>query len=50
MLIFDIALRTGEGERFTLTTYTPRGGEHLNQVQKDTLRTLGFPIARRRFG
>ena len=51
---FDAHLRhcaeDWEGERFTLTTYTPRGGEHLNQVQKDTLRTLGFPIGRRRFG
>ena len=46
ILTFDAHLRhfaeDWKGERFTLTTYTPRGGEHLNQAQKDTL-DFGFP-------
>ncbi|CAE7372060.1 RE2 [Symbiodinium sp. CCMP2592] len=39
-----------EGERFSISAYTPRGGEHLNQIQLDTLRALGFPVGRKRKG
>ena len=33
-----------EGERFSITCYTPRGSEHMSWQEKDLLRTFGFPV------
>ena len=33
-----------EGERYSITCYTPRGAEHMSWQEKDVLRTFGFPV------
>ena len=48
MYEFDPKQRHGveefEGERFSITCYTPRGSEHMSWQEKDLLRTFGFPV------
>ena len=49
MLTFDPHHKHGvedwDGDRFTITCYTPRGLEQMTRFERDTLRTFGFPVS-----
>ena len=34
-----------QGDRFTITLYTPRGVEQLSREERDQLRSFGFPVS-----